>query len=95
MGNQTCRTRWRDKTFKRSAWIRNIFDRRKVVWPWAPEPRLSTPWSDFKMSAGAKEFTSEEVGQHASAASCYFVIEGIVYDVTKFLSSVSSVFDEI
>jgi cytochrome b involved in lipid metabolism len=35
-----------------------------------------------------KVFTEEEVAQHSSASSCYFIIDGIVYDVTKFLTEV-------
>ena len=37
-----------------------------------------------------KTFTREEVAKHNTVDSCYFVYANGVYDVTKFLSSVSS-----
>lgn len=33
----------------------------------------------------AKEYTLEEVSEHKGKSSCWFVVHGKVYDVTKFL----------
>jgi hypothetical protein len=33
----------------------------------------------------AKEYTLEEVSSHKGKSSCWFVVHGKVYDVTKFL----------
>lgn len=37
------------------------------------------------MAKELKEYTMEEVRQHNSAASCWLVVRGQVYDVTSFV----------
>ena len=52
-------------------------------------PRL-TRFDAFPASLGSKMtsvFTPDDVAQHASASDCWIIIDGLVYDVTSFLSS--------
>ena len=54
----------------------------------APEISTSAPASPGStVSATTKAITLAEVGQHAGAASCWSVVDGSVYDLTKWVNS--------
>lgn len=55
-------------------------------------PRASTPQQSITMT---KAYTAAEVFSHNSADSTWLVIEGKVYDVTKYLDSHPGGFDTI
>lgn len=58
----------------------------EAVWPSRVDDAAATPAVSETPSGGEGSLTMESVASHANASSCWTVIDGTVYDVTRWIN---------